>query len=304
MLAAVEIFNSPLITFKSETTITLMCTAWTYLLQTHCLENGREIRKVDTSKSRRKFARSKDGETLTLPLPELIDLSSDVLSEAVSKNLLFLIGIRNRIQHYAGHEIDSLVAPKIQANVLAFKEALRTITGGSVTIENELPYALQFSELSLQQTKELLTKGKVSSSLKTFILEFEGQLTPELRQSPEYQARVKLQVVNKERGEDLQYVEVLGIGKNAPDPNSATYLKEVEKAKHTATEIIKMMESEGFVGFKMKNHTELWQSCDGKNPQFGYCYELAGRCFWYDKWINEVVRPFCNENHRKPECGQ
>ena len=300
MLAAVEIFNSPLITFKSETTITLVCTAWTYLLQAHCLEASREIRQLEPRKSRRKFARSKEGEYLTLPLPDLMDVCPDILSEPTKKNLQFLIGVRNRIQHYAGHEIDSLIAPKIQANILSFKEALKTVSVNLITIENELPYALQFSELSLQQTKQLLTKGKSSSSLKTFILEFEGKLTPELRQSPEYQARVKLQVINRERGEDLQYVEVLGIGKESPDSVSTTYLKEVEKTKHTATEVIEMMEAEGFVGFRMKNHTDLWKSRDGKNPKYGYCYELAGRCFWYDKWINEVVRPFCKENHITP----
>lgn len=132
----------------------------------------------------------------------------------------------------------------------------------------------------------------------TFILEFEGQLTPELRQSPEYQARVKLQVVNRERGEDLQYVRALGIGQESPDSVSATYLKEVEKAKYTPSEIIKMMKAEGFVGFEMKNHIDLWRARDGKNPKYGYCCELAGRYFWYDKWVNEVVRPFCEENYR------
>lgn len=104
------------------------------------------------------------------------------------------------------------------------------VSGGLITIENELPYALQFSELSLQQTKEILTKGK-TSSLKTSILEFESKLTTELRQSPEYRARVKLQVVNKERSEDLLYVEVLEIDKESPNPCSTTYLKEVEKEK-------------------------------------------------------------------------
>ena len=259
-----------------------------------------EIRQPKPRKSRRKFARSKEGEYLTLRLPDLMDVCPDILSEPTKKNLQFLIGVRNRIRHYAGHEIDSLIAPKIQANILSFKEAFKTVSVNLITIENESPYALQFSELSLQQTKQLLTKGKSSSSLKTFILEFEGKLTPELRQSPEYQARVKLQVINRERGEDLQYVEVLGIGKESPDSVSATYLKEIEKTKHTATEVIEMMEAEGFVGFRMKNHTDLWKSRDGKNPKYGYCYEPAGRCFWYDKWINEVVRPFYKENHITP----
>lgn len=168
MLAAVEIFNSPLITFKSETTITLICTAWTYLLQAYCLETNREIRQLDAGKSRRKYARSKEGEYLTLPLPDLIDMCPDILSEPSSKNLQFLIGVRNRIQHYAGHEIDSLIAPKIQANILSFKGVLKTVTNNLIAIENELPYALQFSELSLRQVKtdkeyELVFVGNIHS---------------------------------------------------------------------------------------------------------------------------------------------
>ena len=63
MLAAIEIFNSPLISFKTETTATLACTAWTYLLQSHYLENHREVRKLDTSKSRLKFAKNDAGDS-------------------------------------------------------------------------------------------------------------------------------------------------------------------------------------------------------------------------------------------------
>lgn len=122
--------------------------------------------------------------TLTVPLSELISLSDDVLDQEILSNLLFLIGIRNRVQHHVGSSIDQLVAPKIQANILAFRYTLTIVTHGQITIKNELPYALRFSELSIQQTKELLSGGKVSPSLKTFILELEGSLSPEIRQNP------------------------------------------------------------------------------------------------------------------------
>ena len=241
MLAAVEIFNSPLITFKSETTITLICTAWTYILQAYCLKKGIEIRAKEQKGSRRKFARSHEGEILTIPLPELINKSSQIINEPVKENLLFLIGIRNRIQHDVRNQIDSLVAPKIQTNIMSFRDVLATTTDSAITIENELPFALQFTELSCQQTKELLTSKNVSNQIRTFILNFEEGLSREIKQHRNYQARVKLQVVNCERGEDLKYVKVLGIGKNPPSKGSTTYLKEVEKEKYTPTEVIKIM---------------------------------------------------------------
>ena len=43
-LAAVQIFNNPLITFKSEMFIVLMNIAWTYLLHAHYRKKGIEYR--------------------------------------------------------------------------------------------------------------------------------------------------------------------------------------------------------------------------------------------------------------------
>ncbi len=40
MLAAVQIYNNPLITFKTEIFITLAVIAWTYLLHAYYANNG------------------------------------------------------------------------------------------------------------------------------------------------------------------------------------------------------------------------------------------------------------------------
>ena len=293
MIAAVEIFNSPSITFKTETCVTLACTAWTYLLQGYCLEHGVEIRARDTTSKRRRYLKTEGGEYKTLPLKEMIELCPSIIDEPTKMNLLFLIEIRNRVQHYAECEIDALVAPKIQANILTFKKALGRVTNGAFDIASSLPYALQFSELSLEQTKNLLTSRKISNSLRTFILDFEASLTPEQRQSANYQAHVKLEVVNKSRGDDLQYVEVLGIGSTAPTGITPTYLKEVEKQKYRPSDVVKKMQEEGYADFSITVHTNLWKDKDGKNSKHSYGTTIAGTWYWYEKWVNEVVRPFC-----------
>ena len=49
-LSAVQIFNNPLIQFKSESFIVLMIIAWTYLLHAYYRKSGIEYRYFDQKK--------------------------------------------------------------------------------------------------------------------------------------------------------------------------------------------------------------------------------------------------------------
>ena len=75
-------------------------------------------------------------------------------------------------------------------------------------------------------------------------------------------------------------------------------LKETERPKYSATQIVKMMQKEGFRKFKVHHHTLLWQSKDGKKPGKGYGAQLGVQFWWYDRWI-DVVRKHCQENPAK-----
>ena len=60
-LNAVQSFNNPLTTFKTETFIVLMVIAWTYLLHAYYRQNGVEYRYFSKGPKRRKFDRTKVG---------------------------------------------------------------------------------------------------------------------------------------------------------------------------------------------------------------------------------------------------
>ena len=72
-------------------------------------------------------------------------------------------------------------------------------------------------------------------------------------------------------------------------------LKEVERTKYIPSQIIKMMQQEGFLKFKMHHHTQLWQFMDAKNPGKGYGVQLANTWYWYERWMDEV-RKHCSAN--------
>jgi hypothetical protein len=73
-------------------------------------------------------------------------------------------------------------------------------------------------------------------------------------------------------------------------------LKEIEKPKYGAKQIVTMMKAEGFLEFNLAHHTALWKSLDAQNPAKGFGVRiLASQWYWYDNWIARV-RAHCQEH--------
>jgi hypothetical protein len=76
-------------------------------------------------------------------------------------------------------------------------------------------------------------------------------------------------------------------------------LKEVEKPKYRAKQIVAKMREEGYPRFNVSHHTELWQALDGKNPGKGFGVEILGNQWcWHDNWLARV-RAHCQEQADK-----
>jgi hypothetical protein len=77
-------------------------------------------------------------------------------------------------------------------------------------------------------------------------------------------------------------------------------LKEVDKRRYIATEIVRLMHDEGFVRFTMGDHTELWRELDAKNPAkgFGRVGDYRNTWIWYESWVARV-RAHCQEHPDK-----
>ena len=95
-LNAVQTFNNPLTTFKTEAFIVLMVIAWTYLLHAHYRRQGVEYRyfEIPEGSKRRKFCRTKSGafKYWASTLPQRKGLSP--LDGPTKSNLDSLVGAR------------------------------------------------------------------------------------------------------------------------------------------------------------------------------------------------------------------
>ena len=97
-LAAVQIFNNPNITFKSESYIVLMVIAWTYLLHAYYREKGIEYRHFVQKNVKKKFFKTKQGAYKHWELEHCLKCADSPIDTDTVNNLVFFnwFASRNR----------------------------------------------------------------------------------------------------------------------------------------------------------------------------------------------------------------
>lgn len=300
-LAAVQIFNSPLITFKSEIFIVLMNIAWTYLLHAYYRKQRVEYRYYQQKEKRRVFDKTKSGAHKHWELEQCLNDQRSPIDKDTTNNLRFLIGIRHEIEHQMTSRLDSSLSAKFQACCLNYNAYVKKLFGERYGIDKHLAFSLQFSSISREQAAALPSSSEMPSHIKAFVEGFEGQLSEDEFNSPRFAYRVLFVAKTANRkGQADQVIEfVKADSALAQDVNKAyTVIKETERPKHLPSGIVALMKKEGYPYFTMHEHTKLWKSLDAKNPSKGFGVAVQKAWYWYDSWV-EQVRNHCRENAAK-----
>jgi len=150
-LAGIQVFNNPLIRFKSETFIVLMAISWTYLLHAYYRGAGIEYRYFQMRGRRRRFARSSDGGFKFWELSQCVDADACPLDNETKQNLRFLTGLRNEITHHMSPVLDQFVSARYQACCLNYNRYLVELFGRRYGIDQHLGYSLQLQRIARQQ---------------------------------------------------------------------------------------------------------------------------------------------------------
>ena len=297
-LAAVQIFNSPNITFKAEIFIVLMHIAWTYLLHAYYRSKNIEYRYFDMKNVRRRFHRTKSGAYKYWELERCINYRECPIDQATTQNLRFLIGLRHEIEHQMTTRIDDFVSARFQATCLNYNKWIKTLFGEKYGIDQYQAISLQLASMSKEQVDILRNVGDLPAHIHRFIEGFDSKLTDEEFNDPRFAYRVLFVAKSANRkGQADRVIEFVAPGSALAKNINTEYavIKEREKPKYLPSQIVKMMHNEGFPGFNMYHHTQLWKSLDAKNPGKGYGIKVVKTWYWYDRWV-EVVRKHCKEN--------
>lgn len=300
-LAAVQIFNNPNVTFKSETYIVLVNIAWTYLLHAYYRAEKIDYRYFTQGLKRKQYHRTKNGAFKHWELERCLNEDKCPLDLEVAQNLKFLIGLRHEIEHQMTTRIDDLLSARFQACCINYHHAIASLFGEEYGIAKHLALSLQFSSLSQEQIDTLEQQKGLPSHIKKYIEGFDGALTSEEFASEKFAYRVIFvpKTVNHLNQADQVITFVKADSELAKSVN-ATYsvIRETERPKSLPSQIVAKIKADGFQKFGMSQHTDFWKSCDAKNPTKGHGVQVAKTWYWYDSWLT-VVRKHCAENSGK-----
>jgi len=114
-LAAVQVFNNPNISFKSEIYVVLMHIAWTYMLHAYYRGEGINYRYYEMRNVRRRYIRTKRGAHKYWDLRKCLANVKCPIDRHTANNLRFLIELRDEIEHQMTTRIDDLLSARFQA---------------------------------------------------------------------------------------------------------------------------------------------------------------------------------------------
>lgn len=202
-LLAVEIYNKPRTTFRSEAYIAMMIIAWTRLFHSYF---NTTIGDCYYYKKNNRYEKI-DGERKAWELRTCI-YEYGKLSAPVNTNIDFFIKLRNKIEHrhIDKREVDVLIFGECQALLYNFENTLVTLFGEQYALNESLVYSLQFSHM---RTSEQTSASKMALSrdvkdIVSYVAQYKASLSDEVFQSQEYSIKLlQIPKVSNTRRSDL-----------------------------------------------------------------------------------------------------
>ncbi len=299
MLSAVQIYNNPLITFKTESFIVLSLIAWTYLLHAHYRSERIDYRYFSQTGKRKKFVRNPDGSIRYWDLRECVSKNICPLDKNTKNNLVFLIGLRNQVEHRKANGLDSYLSARYQACALNFNHYLKKLFGGKLGLDQSLALSLQFAELDYTQSRVIKDKEDlIPEGIISYISAFDSKLTNPEIESERFAYRLLFtKVTAKRQGQADRVIEFIDPKSDLAKNISKEYWvkEETEKPKLSATQVLRKVRETGLQNFGMHQHTLFWKKHDGKNPSKGYGTMIVKTWYWYQHWVTFIIGELSKE---------
>ena len=246
-LLAVEIYNKPLSSYRSEGFIVMMMIAWTSLFHAIFLKNGVKIKY------------NENGKDNFLDLKKCLNKYDGKLKKEIKANLELLIEIRDQIVHRENPVVDDKLFGYCQSCLFNFEEILIDNFGDNYQLPNTLAYSLQFSKKHNSQQIEAIKKyrNRYSYKILDFVNEYDNNLfqnEPDIYKSQNYCFRIYLipKVVKENKAEAaIEYIKYDILNPEATDKIDKAIL--VIKENRVSGDYYKASEVCSIIREKLKN---------------------------------------------------
>lgn len=311
-LSAVEAYNRPGKKFRTAQYLVMIIIGWTALFHAYFY---RKNIKPWYKKRNGRFDKV-DGDPRHWDLSECLKQYYKGDNPPARRNLEFLIGLRNKIEHRHLPELDASLYGECQAALLNLEELIVEFFGGKFAMTEQLAISLQFSSMVPSEKKNAaraLASG-AAKTVKEYVEQFRGALPSTVLSSMKYSFNVFLvpNVVNRKSAADAA-VEFIRV-----DEASEEELARLEKLNVLIREkkipianidllkpgqvVDKINESSAFRA-TLNAHTDAWRffavrpPSGSNNPhqcKTDFCiYDEAHRDYLYTQaWVAKCIEAF------------
>lgn len=314
-IAAVDVYNRPGPRFRTAHYVVLIVLAWTAIF--HAIFYKKRVnpwyKKPGGKPKGYRYIRI-DGDPKHWDLSECLKQFYGGNNPPERKNLEFLIGLRNKIEHRHLPELDASLYGECQAALLNLEELIASEFGGRYALAEQLAIALQFTQLMPAEKKKAskILASKVAKSMKDYVEKFRGGLPSSTLNSTKYSFNVFLvpKVTNRKELADVA-VEFVKIDEaNQGELERLEKLNVLIKEKHIPianldlhkpSQVVAKVKGKLPYGFTVTGHTASWQhfkvrppagSTKPESTDSKYCvYDVAHRDYLYtDAWIEKLLK--------------
>lgn len=274
-IAAVDVYNRPSPRFRTAHYIILIVVAWTGLL--HAIFYRKRIKPwyrkkgKGTNPKRDRYDRV-DGDPKHWDLAECLRQYYGTDNPPDRKNLEFLIGLRNKIEHRQLPELDAGLYGECQAALMNLETLISNHFGSRYALTEQLAVALQFSGLVPAEKRKAAGKlaAAAAKTVKDYVEKFRTGLPSSTLNSTKYSFNVYLvpKVANRKQFADAA-VEFIKVDEASPEELARLEkLNVLIKEKHIPIQNLDLIKPGEVVAkvkdaipyvFTMASHTAAWR---------------------------------------------
>jgi len=293
ILLAVQSYNNPTAYFKSEVFIVTAIIAWTYLMHAYYKKEGVDYKIYQDGNVKQ----TRYGADMYWGLGQCLGSQDCPLPQGIKDNLDYLIGIRNEIEHQMTKKIDDRLGPQLHACCLNFNTEIQKLFGKEYAVDKELTFSLQFASFSEKQRQDIAKLEELPDNLSSFITTFNEGLSDVQKEDQAFKIQYFLLEKNvAKKNKSDQVIEFVKASSDIGSEANRILFKDREHDKLKPSQVVQLMNDEGFINFSMHQHTKLWQSIGAKEEGKSFGVLLSdNQWYWYNSWV-ERVREHCNEH--------
>jgi len=311
-LLALDIYNRPVTLFRSEGFIVMMIIAWTALLHAIFQKKGIKYTWVKEDGSDEII----DGDLKAWEIIKCVKEFYGADNNAIRKNLEFIIGLRNKIEHRYVPAIDNHIGGECQSLLLNFDELLSCEFGNYFALKESMTFPLQTSNIREEGKMEVIKRfqGKYYEELKEYIETYRDALSEATYNDPKFSFRVYLipKIGNHKSSSDLAF-EFIKYDPNNKDDLDAykrdiALIKERTKIVQVANQgkfkpktIVSIVKDKIGKPFTTTKHTQAYKYYkvrpDHDNCKTQYCqYDEPHKDYVYtQEWVDFLVEKLQDE---------